>query len=53
MLPCRLLVTSLLALLEFIGASQIRKETDNITELIKVWNGKFKAMVDSEKHGEN
>lgn len=50
MLPCRFLVTSLLALLEFISASQIRKETDNITELISVWNGKFKAMAESEKH---
>lgn len=49
-LPCRLLVTSFLALLEFISASQLRKETDNITELISVWNGKFKAMTVSEKH---
>jgi len=45
-----LLVTSVPALPEFISASQIRKETDNITELISVWNEKFKAIAESEKH---
>lgn len=42
-------MTSLLALAEFISASQIRKETDNISELISVWNEKLEGMAQSKK----
>lgn len=49
-LTCRLLMTSLLALAEFISASQIRKETDNISELISVWNEKLEGMAQSKKN---
>lgn len=42
-------MTSLLVLAEFISASQIRKETDNISELISLWNEKLKAVAQSKK----
>lgn len=53
MLSCRLLLTSLLSLAEFSSASQVRRETDNITEIISVWNEKFKRMTQNEKYCKN